>query len=198
MINITTTNIKFKDLINALSKVLSTNFKDYSIYIEDVEQNMKVPAFHINVLPVSSSNFNIYYREQLVLVDITFFSSKWLSKRVKKENLEMANKLQEVLNTDLQVLDRRLNIKKVEQNIVENVLHTTFELVWYNINEVTQAYIESLDIMQVVYINIELENLCVVITSDDKIYKQSQGNYYILCDAEESQKILKEVENATT
>lgn len=182
MINIVT----FNDIVNGLKLILSTNFIDYNIYFEEIKQEMARPAFHINMMPLTSNNFNQYYREQRCLVDISYFSEESTDLQSNFKNLEMSNKIQSVLNTDIKVLDRNLNLQELEFETVDRILHTTFNLMWYNENEVTQAYLNQFQLME--HFTVTFENdICYeyYVTSLGEVFKASDGDFYIKCtDAE--------------
>lgn len=177
--------IKFNDLVNGLSKILKTNFPTYKIYTEEIKEGLKRPAFHILTMPLTSNNFNQYYREQQCLIDISYFSDEKSDLQSNIMNLEMSNKLQTVLNTELKVLDRDLNIQELQFETVERVLHTTFTLIWYNENEVTKAYLDSHVIME--HFTITFDGLCYeyLVTSTGEVFKTKDGIFYVKCtDAE--------------
>ncbi len=178
MINI---SVKFNDLVNGLSKILKTNFPNYKIYADEIIQGFQRPAFHINLQPLSSNNFNQYYREQNVLIDITYFSDSAKDLQLQKDNFEMANNLENVLNTDLKVLDRNLNIQELEFDVVDKILHTTINLMWYNENEVTKAYLNQFQIMQHFYLTINNECWQYYVTSTGDIYKTVNGDFFVKC-----------------
>lgn len=176
--------IKYTDLVNGLVKILSTNFPTYNVYKEPIIQNIKRPAFHINVLPIASNNFNEYYREQTCLVDITYFSDEQADLQSHLKNLEMTNSLQTVLNTDIKVLDRNINLQELDFTWDdERVLHTQFNLMWYNENEVTKAYLDSHVVME--HFEITFDTIgCYeyFITTDGEVFKTKKGEiFYVKC-----------------
>lgn len=179
-------SIKFNDLLNGLKKILKTNFPEYKIYTEEVIQNLTRPCFHINLMPLTSNNFNKYYREQKALVDISYFSDEKKDLQTNYKNFDMMNKLQNVINTDIKVLDRNINMQELEFDTIDKVLHTMFNLSWYNENEVTQSYINQFKIMQEVHINENvIGNTCVIITSNGEVFKTSEGGFYARCTPDE-------------
>lgn len=184
--------IKFSDIVRHLSKLLKGSFPTYNIYTEEIIENVKRPAFHINLMPESSSNFNIYYREQACMVDISYFSDEKPDLQSRLKNMDMCNTLQGILNTNLSVLDRKLIINNLTFDIVDRVLHTTFTLLWYNENEVTQAYINQHKIISEVIFNDGFSVIgtnCVLLTADGKYYKVIDGEFYIECTPDEIAKI---------
>jgi len=145
--------VGFVDVLNGLKKVLSTNFVGHAIYSEPIAEGMTRPAFFIQLLPVLSSNFNDYYREQRALIDISYFSDEPPDLQSNVKNFTMANLLENALNNGIKVLDRNLNVQDLEFETVDRVLHSTINLLWYNENVATQAYLDSHENMQDVTIS---------------------------------------------
>jgi len=179
-------SIKFNDLVNGISKILKTNFPTHKIYTEEIIQKLERPCFHINTKPLKSNNFNKYFREQRVLVDISYFSDEKKDLQTNGNNFNMMNNLETVINTDIKVLDRNLNVQELEFDTIDKVMHAMFNLTWYNENEVTQTYINQFQIMQYVHINENvIGNLCVIITSNGEVFKTNEGGFYIRCTPDE-------------
>lgn len=178
--------IKFNDLVNGLQNILESNFVGYKVYFEEIKQHMQRPAFHINVIPLASNNFNMYYREQQCLIDIAYFSNEKPDLQSNTSNLEIANRLQSVLNMDIKVLDRNINLQELQFETIDRVLHTTFTLMWYNENEVTQAYLNQFTIMQHFTIEFSATDCKeYIVTSQGEVFRASDGGFYIKCtDAE--------------
>lgn len=137
-------SIKYTDIVTAVKGLLHTGFPAYTIYSEEIKEGMKRPAFHINLLPETSTNFNKFYRDQLVMVDISYFSDEPVDLQSKGNNLDMAYKLQDIFDMSLSVMDRAIHIDNLTYEITDDrVLHTTFNLSWYNENEVTEKELET-------------------------------------------------------
>lgn len=189
--------ITFNDIPNAISATLTKAFPTHTKYFEEITQKIHRPAFHINVMPESSVNFNKYYREQNLLVDITYFSDEQPALQSKTDNFDMINKLQNVLNMSLEVKDRKLNIQQLNFDIIDRLLHATFNLMWYNENEVTEAYLNTLSIIKEVIINGDVthevkECQKVLITKDGEVFKTIDGNFYVRCSDEEVTQLIKD------
>lgn len=137
-------SVKYTDIVSAIKSLLHTGFPTYTIYSEEITEGMKRPAFHINLLPETSTNFNKFYRDQLVMVDISYFSDEPVDLQSKVKNLDMAYKLQDIFDMSLSVLDRAIHVDNLTYEITDDrVLHTTFNLSWYNENEVTEKELET-------------------------------------------------------
>ena len=150
--------IEFIDIINAITKTLSDRFPDNQIYIDEIEENMITPCFQINLMPLTIVNENNLYRQQNVLIDISYITDTNAQLSNKNKCLEMSNKLQNVLNEGISVLDNFIDIQELEFDIVDKILHTTFYLMWYNNNEVTENELDKYKIMQEFTINKKLDN----------------------------------------
>jgi len=150
--------VKFSDLLNGLKKVLHDNFIGHTIYTEPIIEGQKRPSFMIQLMPLTSTNFNDYYREQKVLIDISYFSNEPADLQSNLKNFEMANLLENAFDGGIKVLDRILNLQELDFNIVERVLHSTFNLLWYNENVATQAYLDEHKIAQNVTTTQEIAN----------------------------------------
>lgn len=173
--------VKFEDLSNGICKILKTSFPTHKIYTEEIKQGMQRPSFFVSIIPLASDNFNTYYREQRAMVDISYFSEEKSDLQSNKKNFEMAHKLQSVLNTDLKILDRNLNLQELEYETVERVLHTTFNLMWYNENEVTKTYFDTFQLME--HFTVEFIKGCYeyYVTSEGEVYKTLNGDFYVKC-----------------
>jgi len=185
--------VKFSDLLNGLTKILFTNFAGHKIYSEEIVQGMKRPSFFIQLMPLSSLNFNEYYREQRALVDISYFSDEAPDLQSNLKNFEMANAMQSVLNTDIKVLDRNLNLQELEFETVDRVLHSTFTLIWYNENEVTQAYLNQFQVMEHFTISLHKATETQYFVMDNgEVYKLTRDGFYVLCTVEEVEELRDE------
>ena len=185
--------VKFSDLLNGLKTILFNNFSGHRIYSEAIAQDLKRPSFFIQLMPLSSKNFNEYYREQRALVDISYYSDEAPDLQSNFKNFEMANAMQSVLNTDIKVLDRNLNLQELEFETVDRVLHSTFTLIWYNENEVTQAYLNQFQVMQHFTISLhEATEFEYFVMDNGEIYKLTRDGFYVLCTDEEIEELRDE------
>ena len=171
--------VKFNDLLNGLKTILFNNFTGHAIYSEEITQGMKRPSFFIQLMPLSSLNFNDYYRQQRALIDISYFSDEAADLQSNFKNFEMANNLEAVLNTDIKVLDRNLNLQELEFETVDRILHSTFTLLWYNENEVTKAYLNQFNIVQEIVVDIgQATESQYSVTEFGEVYKSTNDGYY--------------------
>lgn len=150
-------SVSYQDIVNHIKKLLHASYPSYHIYDDAVRENMLRPAFNINLLPEISSNFNSLYREQTVMVDIAYFSEEGPDLQSKAKNLDMAYKIQDVLNYSLPVLDRNLFIDNLTYNITDDrVLHVVFNLNWFNENEVANEELKQFHDITEVHIREEV------------------------------------------
>jgi len=170
--------VKFSDLLNGLKTILFNNFTGHRIYSEAIAQDLKRPSFFIQLFPLSSKNFNEYYREQRALIDISYYSDEGPDLQSNFKNFEMANAMQSVLNTDIKVLDRNLNMQELEFETVDRVLHSTFSLSWYNENEVTQAYLNQFQVMQEFELSINEVTNMYYVTNESQVFKATDNGFY--------------------
>lgn len=185
--------VKFSDLLNGLKTILFNNFTGHTIYSEEIKQGMKRPSFFIQLMPLVSHNFNEYYREQRALVDISYYSDEKPDLQSNFKNFEMANNLESVLNTDIKVLDRNLNLKELEFETVERVLHSTFTLIWYNENEVTQAYLNQFQVMQHFTVRLhEASEFEYFVMDNGEVFKLTHDGFYVKCTDEEIEMLRDE------
>ena len=184
--------ITYNDVVNYISKLLSTKFVNYEIYTDEIIEDMKRPAFHINLLPEQSINFNSYYREENCMIDISYFSDESVDLQSKEINFNMLHQLQNIFNMNILVKDRNLNIENLTFDIIDKILHITFNLMWYNENMVTLDYLSQFEIMKVFYIDNEIIDCKNIITTKNgDIYKSLDENLYTQCTDDEV-KTLKE------
>lgn len=112
------------DIQNAVSKSISDNIKEEAyIYVEEVKDGLKRPAFFIEVLPVKTDNY-LNHLSKLILVEIMYLCKD----KTMKENLEMANMLENIFNLSMTVKDRRLTVNTLNYEIVNDILRCSFTL----------------------------------------------------------------------
>lgn len=170
----------FIDVLNGISKTLKDSFKNHEIYVEEIRENMVRPSFFIALIPESSFNFNKYYRQQNILVDISYFSESDPDLQSNIENLSMANEIQNVLNTGIKVLDREINLQELQFDVIDRVLHATFNLMWYNVNEITQAELDKYKLMQDIQFEYSYDSLQALMESNNKYVKSiNQEQIYV-------------------
>lgn len=119
--------MKLLDIQKAITKLLKSNFTiGYKILIDNNKSDIKVPTFFVDVRPVKSYNY-IYDKNKLVNVTITYTNK--INKH--EENLEIADKLEEIFNINLSVLDKFLTIQDLNFSETDDLLKCNFTLDYY-------------------------------------------------------------------
>lgn len=114
--------ITYSDIQNYIASVLKNNFKEHTIYLEEVK-NLKKPAFFIDLRPISITNY-MQYKNKLVNIDIIFLGTKG----THLENLQTQEKLEDIFSLVLEIKDRKLAIENLSTKEVDGVLHCSFTL----------------------------------------------------------------------
>lgn len=65
--------IKILDIKKAVTKQLKQAFPECNIYSKRVEQNMKTPAFHVDIVPYDAPKVGKYGRQIHYFINCTFF-----------------------------------------------------------------------------------------------------------------------------
>ena len=92
-------------LLYSITKTLKDNFPKNNILIDDNEEEIKVPTFHVKVSPLKNKNqFNL--RNKLLNIHISFIE------KVKKQesSLKMIDSLTELFDENIYVNSRALPI----------------------------------------------------------------------------------------
>lgn len=108
----------------AISLKLKSKFPTHKIYTEEIPQGLKRPCFFIEILPINTSNVNKFHREKLINIDIQYFSIN----ETNAENFTMIEELNDLINGVLEVEDRTFTIQQATTDIVDKILHYSFDL----------------------------------------------------------------------
>ena len=68
--------IKILDIKKAVTKQLKQAFPECNIYSKRVEQNMKTPAFHVDIVPYDAPTVGKYGRSIHYFINCTFFPTE--------------------------------------------------------------------------------------------------------------------------
>ncbi|AZV57927.1 DUF6838 family protein [Clostridium sp. AWRP] len=133
--------IELRDIKDAVSLKLSSEFKEYEIYDEEIRQGFDPPAFFIQVIPISTVRSNMFTKNPSLTVDIHFFPKT----ECNDDLYDMENKLEQSFVNGIKVKDRYIDILKTECQIVDFVLHFQISLDYLvsirdQINKDTQNY----------------------------------------------------------
>jgi len=132
------------DIRNAAAQKLSTGFPDYNLYHDILPQDFSRPCFLVRITSVSKTNQNVYQYEKAVAADIGYYPGEAAGTGV----LEMQEQLEGVFDLELQAGDRVLGIDKTKGEILEDVLHFTFELSFTESRNDPEESLESMQTLE--------------------------------------------------
>ncbi len=112
------------DIRNAVAQKLSTDFPDYFLHYDVLPLDFSRPCFLVQIISVSKTNENVYQFSKAVAISIRYYPDEGISKGL----LEMQDWLEGLFDMVLQAGERRINIDKTKGEIIEKVLHFTFDL----------------------------------------------------------------------
>ncbi|AKA69840.1 phage tail terminator family protein [Clostridium scatologenes] len=116
--------ITFKDIKDAVTLKLSTEFSNIKVYDEEIRQGFSPPAFFIELIPVNTIRTNFFTKNPTLIVDVQYFAKE----ENNDELYDMADSLERSFKFCIQVKDRVLTIVKIEYEIVDFVLHFQISL----------------------------------------------------------------------
>jgi hypothetical protein len=116
--------ITFKDIKDAVTLKLSTEFPKINVYDEEIRQGFNPPAFFIELIPINTTRANFFTKNPTLIVDVQYFSKE----ESNDELYDIADSLERSFKFCIQVKDRVLNIMKIEYKIVDFVLHFQISL----------------------------------------------------------------------
>ena len=99
---------KLLDIQKAITKMLAKHFRDFDIIVDEQAEDVQVPTFFVSVRPVITNN-GLHYKTKKVNIDITYVNEE----DNHEENLEITDKLQELLYLDFKVGNRTLLINNL-------------------------------------------------------------------------------------
>ena len=109
--------MKITSILDALEIKLDSKFKRKTkYYMDDMEQDVKVPAFFMQVLPVKEDIINKYHYEQRLVIVITYLHDK----ESKYELNGVIDDLRKLFSTIFKVEDRSILIQNKEWEILSN------------------------------------------------------------------------------
>ena len=99
---------KLLDIQKAITKMLAKHFRDFDIIVDEQAEDVKVPTFFVSVRPIITNN-GLHYQTKKVNIDITYVNEE----DNHEENLEITDKLQELLYLDFKVGNKTLLINNL-------------------------------------------------------------------------------------
>ena len=99
---------KLLDIQKAITKMLAKHFRDFDIIVDEQAEDVKIPTFFVSVRPIITNN-GLHYHTKKVNIDITYVNEE----NNHEENLEITDKLQELLYLDFKVGNKTLLINNL-------------------------------------------------------------------------------------
>ena len=99
---------KLLDIQKAITKMLAKHFRDFDIIVDEQAEDVKIPTFFVSVRPIITNN-GLHYQTKKVNIDITYVNEE----DNHEENLEITDKLQELLYLDFKVGNKTLLINNL-------------------------------------------------------------------------------------
>jgi hypothetical protein len=129
------------DIRNEAAHKLNSEFPSYYLYYDVLPQDFSRPCFLIQILSVSKTNENLYQFLKALTFNIRYYPDEGVSTGL----LEMQDKLEELFDMALQAGDRSIGIDRTKGEILEKVLHFTFDMSYTDSREDMN---EGLEMMQ--------------------------------------------------
>ncbi len=117
--------ITFKDIKDAITLKLSTEFPEIKVYDEQVKQGFDAHAFFIQLIPINNTRANFFTENPTLMIDIQYFPQEESNDELYDINEKLGKSFKPFF---IQVKDRVLNIIKVEYEIFDFVLHFQLNL----------------------------------------------------------------------
>ncbi|AKA68548.1 phage tail terminator family protein [Clostridium scatologenes] len=117
--------ITFKDIKDAVTLKLSTEFPEIKVYDEQVKQGFDAPAFFIQLIPINMTRANFFTENPTLMIDIQYFPQEESNDELYDINEKLEKSFKPFF---IQVKDRILNIIKVEYELFDFVLHFQINL----------------------------------------------------------------------
>ena len=132
------------DIVTAISQKLDSGFGDkYTIYSEDIKQDLEEPCFFIGVLSSSQDKQMRRTYKKTIDFDIHYFSDKEYS--INLDYLETTEKLYSALEY-IEIYGQKYRSLKMKHEVVDNVLHFMLQFN-YNILEIIKyAKMKTLEV----------------------------------------------------
>ncbi len=124
------------DIVTAISQKLDSGFGDrYTIYSEDIKQDLEEPCFFIGVLSSGQDKQMRRTYKKTIDFDIHYFSDKEDS--INSDCLEKADELYSTLEY-IEIYGQKYRALKMKHEVVDDVLHFMLQFN-YNIIEIIKC-----------------------------------------------------------
>ncbi|NBI30716.1 phage tail terminator family protein [Chengkuizengella marina] len=127
--------MSLEDINIAINDNLIAEF-EYDINSKDVKEGFSRPSFFVSFDNVSRSSSE-YYRERALTVRIYFFPKSRYEYSL--EILDVQERLENLFDLKLNVVDRKLNIHEVRSEVTDGVLSFHFDLQYLESKEVEES-----------------------------------------------------------
>ena len=103
--------ITYKDILYAITKILSNNF-NCDVIVQNQEGTFENECFYVTLVPVASKASTLRTNEKQLMISVKYFGGS------KLDNYDIADKLESLFARSLKVNNRVLNISNVEPNFL--------------------------------------------------------------------------------
>lgn len=142
--------IKYRDILNTITKTIFNSYKNIPIFTNSEEMS-DGECFYVSIVPSINKTNTRYINYRLLYVDIKYFLDEHGD---KTKIYDMASNLDNLFNGYINIKDRRINIKsnniKFLKDDISDYLYYSLELEFYDVKDIE---LKKYKIMQ--YIDIE-------------------------------------------
>jgi hypothetical protein len=124
--------ISYKDIKSAVVKMLDSEF-GIEIQSTDVSEGFQRPSFFVSFDNLSKSS-TLDHVERSLTIRINYFPSDRYDYAL--EILDITDKLENVFDLKLPVLDRQINIVEVQSVVTDGVLEFSFDITFFDAKKV--------------------------------------------------------------
>lgn len=106
--------MKYKEILNSITKELSKNFSSDVWQVKADEGVYNNDCFVVDLVPISSEAYNYCTDEKSLIISVKYFSDD------KLEHIEISDKLEEIFNREIKVNDVLVEVTKCEPNFLND------------------------------------------------------------------------------
>lgn len=139
--------ISLRIIQQRIVSILKEKYPGYKVYFDNIEKSTQ-SYFYIEMNVVSHTIDRIYF-DRYLQIDIAYRPKEDSLGRVKRAELySMADELETLIRPIFYVEDRAITVLKVEQTIVDEILHYIFDLDFTDAFTVEEQYelMQNLDL----------------------------------------------------
>ena len=132
------------DIVTGISQKLDSGFGDkYTIYSEDIKQDLEEPCFFIGVLSSGQDKQMRRTYKKTIDFDIHYFSDK--EDNVNSDCLEKADELYSTLEY-IEIYGQKYRALKMKHEVVDDVLHFMLQFNYNIIEIIKYAKMKTLEV----------------------------------------------------